>query len=279
MGLRPTAQLPRYAGGRDLETLFVPGRDDHPAFPQVGDAQAALWRYMDREKFFWLVNNERLFMAAADRLGDPLEGTAPQGESDWWAEHLRRADDEKRQIIEYNKSLIGRFQATFRDHYYVSCWHLNEGENTEMWKFYTSVAEAVAIRTRYATLRRLLPTHVFMGRVQYADYTNTRATVTNMFDYIMLKDARYAFESEVRAVACTMTVDPDEKAMYSKHLFSLEASPEFRVYAPPIDVAELVEEIVLAPGSSKSWTEEVADLCSGKALPSPSSSQQRESGA
>jgi len=259
--------------------LFVQGRDDHPAYLQVEEAQAALWRYMDREKFFWLVNNERLFMAAADRLGDPLEGTTPPGESDWWAEQLRRADYEKRQIIEDNRMLIGRFRATFRDHYYVSCWHLSEGENQEMWKFYTSVAEAVAIRTCYATLRRLLPTHVFMGRVQYADYTNMRATVSNMFEYIMLKDVRYAFESEVRAVACTLTVNPDEKALCSKHLFSLEASPEFRVYAPPINVAELVEEIVLAPGSSKSWTKEVADLCSQKALPPPSSSQQRESGA
>jgi hypothetical protein len=38
---------------------------------------------MDAGKFEWLVEHGRLFMPTAEQLGDPLEGTAPDGELRW----------------------------------------------------------------------------------------------------------------------------------------------------------------------------------------------------
>ena len=60
----------------------------HPAFPQPADPDVAIWRYMDAPKFEWLIGNERLFMPSACRLGDPLEGTTPGGEIQWWRREI-----------------------------------------------------------------------------------------------------------------------------------------------------------------------------------------------
>ena len=78
-------------------------------------------------------------MPSADRPGDPFEGTTPHGELERWKrEALNAADtDEKRRIIEYNRSSLSRMAQMFRDHYYyVGCWHMNRHENGSMWGCY-----------------------------------------------------------------------------------------------------------------------------------------------
>jgi hypothetical protein len=77
----------------------------HPAFPQPDDPSAVIWRYMDASKFEWLVDCARLFMPNADRLGDPLEGSTPPGELEWWRREAANAEtEETRRIIEYNRA-------------------------------------------------------------------------------------------------------------------------------------------------------------------------------
>jgi hypothetical protein len=107
----------------------------HPAFPQPADPGAVLWRYMSIDKFKWLVSERRLFMPVATKLGDPFEGTTPQGELDWWRGEAERATSkEQREIIEQNRVKLSAFAKAFQGHYYVSCWHMNRYENDAMWK-------------------------------------------------------------------------------------------------------------------------------------------------
>lgn len=116
----------------------------HPAFPQPDDTNISLWRYMDLEKFEWMVNNSRLFMPSTDRLGDPFEGTTPKGELKWWLRQAENADSvEKEKIIKHNRSLISHMVEQFRNQYYMSCWHINEFENYAMWQCYTKSINAV----------------------------------------------------------------------------------------------------------------------------------------
>lgn len=78
----------------------------HPAFPQP-PPDVSLWRYLDFEKFDWLANCRRLFMPTAHFLGDPLEGTRPAGELEWWrAQEENTTSEEQRQIIEKNRELL-----------------------------------------------------------------------------------------------------------------------------------------------------------------------------
>ena len=50
--------------------------EDHPNFspPEPG---AVLWRYMDFTKFVSLLDTQSLYLARADQLSDPFEGSFP----------------------------------------------------------------------------------------------------------------------------------------------------------------------------------------------------------
>ena len=246
----------------------------HPAFPQPSDQSVTIWRYMDASKFEWLVANERLFMPSASHLGDPFEGTTPDGELEWWKREAANADTaEKRGIIEYNRSFLSRMAQALRNHYYVGCWHMNSHENSAMWGCYTTSSEAVAVKTSYAALRAALPAYVEMGVVRYIDYATGRLPSMNMFEYIMHKDNYYGFEQEVRAVGTPPAVKELGLGDFTTNHFELEAIPGFLVYAPPVDIEKLIHGVVLHPDASADFTRKVADLCTAKNLPSPERSR------
>jgi len=243
----------------------------HPAFPQPPDRNVAIWRYMDALKLEWLVSSGRLFMPTADRLGDPFEGTTPLGELEWWKREAANADtDEKRRIIEHNRSSLSRMAQTFRNHhYYVGCWHMNQHENGAMWGCYTTSPESVAVRTTYAGLRSALPAYVEMGVVRYIDHATGRLPSMNMFEYIMHKDTYYAFEQEVRAVASPPAVKELGLEDFSANLFESESIKGFVVYAPPVDIEKLIQGIVLHPDASDAFAGKLLDLCAANGLPVP----------
>ena len=147
----------------------------HPAFPQPHHPDVALWRYLDYSKFEWLLESKRLFMPSAEFLGEPLEGTEPVGNSIWWREKARLAEtDKQREIIQRNQEKLSAFAKAFRNHYYVSCWHMNENENNRMWHEYTKSPESVAVKTTYSELHALLPDYIEIGVVRYIDYENEK---------------------------------------------------------------------------------------------------------
>ena len=47
-------------------------------FHNPSPADAILWRYMDFTKFVSLLETRTLFLARADKLGDPFEGSVPK---------------------------------------------------------------------------------------------------------------------------------------------------------------------------------------------------------
>jgi hypothetical protein len=244
--------------------------DMHPSFPQPADKSQIIWRYMDSDKFEWLLENGRLFMPTADHLGDPREGSAPLGEIEWWEQEYNRATtDEQRATIAHNRQFFANFSQYFRPRYYVSCWHMNEHENYSMWRCYTKTKRAVAIRTRYAALRKFLPDTALMGVIRYIDYSKDRLPWGNMFEYIMHKDITFKYESEVRAVVTAPPNDQLGLQNFLKDHFTLTANPSFRLYAPRVDVKSLIDGIVLHPEASK-----VHKLATANGLPAPTPSRE-----
>lgn len=243
----------------------------HPAFPQPEDLEIDVWRYLDLDKFEWLIENKRLFMPVAEKLGeDPLEGTQPTGDLEWWKEQTRKAqDEEKRSIIERNSKIILGFSSAFRKNYFVSCWHMNSTENNKMWSCYTESPESVAIRTTYNNLKILLPEHVYIGTVRYIDYSSDKLPTFNIFEYITHKDISYTFENEARAVAAALTEAHWESEQFKGNIFELEANPGFICYAPPIDVVSLVQDIVFHPEATNEFKEKITAICSKQGLPRP----------
>ena len=256
----------------------------HPAFPPPPHPDVVLWRYLDFDKFEWLINNSRLFMPSAQFLGDPLEGTAPVGNLDWWRAQAENAtSEEQRQTIEKNRERLSAFANAFRPHYYVSCWHLNALESTKMWQCYTKTSEAVAVTTSYRALRASLPAYVEIGMVRYIEYTNERLPSLNMFEYITHKNVSFCFEREVRAVALPPATEELGASHFRDNHFESETQKGFLVFAPTVDIASLIHSIVLHPESSPQFAETIQSACEKAGLPRPNrsafSSQEGLSGA
>jgi hypothetical protein len=245
----------------------------HPAFPQPADPNVRLWRYIDWFKFEWLVRYSRLYMPSVNDFPDKLEGTAPQGEVDWWERSIRNAPSPEQQaIIASNQEKILRFAKMFRPHYYVCCWHMNSAENPRMWHEYTKGPPSVAIRTTLSKLRQTLRAYVEIGVVRYIDYgTDRLPEALNMFEYIMHKNAGpFAFEQELRAVALhPIEADVAAYRYFSEHFFEREEQPASKVFAPPVNLATLLDCVVLHPKSTLDHQARAAALCTEHGLPPP----------
>jgi hypothetical protein len=85
----------------------------------------------------------------------------------------------------------------------------------------------------------------------------------------MHKDTYYDFEREVRAVGFPpVEADPAAANFYS-NLFERENAPGFRVFAPTVDVARLVNGVVLHPEAPAMFGDEMRILCTANSLPVP----------
>lgn len=228
---------------------------------------------MDYSKFKWLLDYKRLFMPAAKVLGEPLEGTEPEGNEIWWKEQIRQAKtDKQKEIIRANQQKLSAFAKEFGEHYYVSCWHMNENENNGMWKKYTKSPESIAIQTTYKDLRSLLSDYIEIGVVRYIDYDNESLPSLNMFEYITHKHIEFCYEREVRAVASPPALKELGGEHFDANLFESEENSSFRVFAPEIDIIHLINKIVTHPISSLSFRNRVDEICNDCLLPRPISS-------
>ena len=230
---------------------------------------------MDFSRFEWMVDRAQLFFPTADNLGDPLEGTTPQAEIDWWDRELANADtDERRATIRHNRSFFAHFAEVLRKKYYVSCWHMNEFENNVMWGAFTQTKDSVAIRTTYADLQQSLPNFAFIGTVRYLDYgADTLPDRTNMFEWIMHKEALYRGECEVRAVIVQPIDEDHGLAEFNKHHYRKADDPDFCMFAPPIDLSKIIRQVIVHPDASPEFRARVEALCASKGLPVPTQSR------
>lgn len=209
-------------------------------------------------------------MPSAVHLGDPLEGTQPRGEADYWKSLVAQATgEEQKRTVEHNRERILQFAAAFRSRHYVSCWHMNDSINPEMWGLYASEPESVAVRTTCGKLRTVLPPYVEIGMVRYIDFSIDRLPTQNMLEYITHKNVVFQNERELRAVAMHPIVDGVDQQHFREHHFEAENNPEFRVFVPPIPVAELLSSVFVHPGASVAFFEHVQAICHGHGLPAP----------
>jgi hypothetical protein len=243
---------------------------EHPAFPQPSNAGSSIWRYLSWEKFEWMAREHRLFMPQANRLGDPLEGTQPLGDTNWWQTQLdTTSTKDARRNIEHNRELISNFANAFRGMYYVSCWHQNDVINMAMWAEYAQGCESVAIQATTLSLCSVLPSYVNTGVVRYVDYAMSRLPTLNMLEYITHKNITFAHERELRAVALQPVVDGLGKDHFGKSHFVAVADSSFRVFAPCVNLGSLVNAVFVHQCASQQFEDKVSVLCSEAGLPQP----------
>jgi hypothetical protein len=252
--------------GRTVMPLDLP----HPAFPRPSNEDVKIWRYLDAFKFKWLMTYRRLHMCAAAHLGDPLEGTRPQGDAEWWDNlAASAASDEQRKNVLRNKELMLRFAVHFRPNYFVSCWHLNSQDNPRMWEAYTRSADAVAIQSTYRRLRSVLPSFVEIGEVRYIDYATQPLPSINLLECITHKDLEFSYEAELRAVAMRPIAPGPDRELFLRDFFERADDRSVQAYAPPIEPSELLENVLVPTTATLEFKAAVTSLCVDLGMPPP----------
>lgn len=241
---------------------------EHPAFPQPRNINVRIWRYIDMAKFQSLVTTKRLYMARADTLGDDFEGSTPAAEkAEWQARAELAASPEERQTIEINADQLSEYAATFRQTYYVSCWHMNDDENVAMWERYVKNSpESVAIASSYSILREeLAPKAIInLGVVRYIDYDKQSLPSLNMLHRITHKRHFYFDEREVRTV-----VWAQNHADIMRDHIEPRLTSDRRGFLQPVEPSRLISRIVLNPSASPAFAADVIKLCEASGLPRP----------
>lgn len=201
------------------------------------DWSEPLWRYMKTGRFVSLVDNSRVYFAAATQFNDRFEGAvAIQSHSlpvDPRYEELDSAEEAFRELKRLTK---------------INCWHRADYESDAMWKLYAGESKGVGICSTPRRVRdalrpfRLDPTYeaeeVWAGTVRYEDLMIVRMNV-DMLRRFFHKHRAFAWEREFRLA------------------ISLRSAEEFGVTVPEhgievaVDVDALVERIVLGPALSE----------------------------
>jgi hypothetical protein len=212
-----------------------------------------LWRYIDVERLADLLIRKALFLPRADLLGDTFEGTltrpsleARQGIADKLSnllDHPGSSAIAEWFTSEQQKAIIDTRRWTF-----ITCWHLSSSESTAMWRMYGS---AVAMRTSFGRLKAALASSpVKLVGVRYIDFENDPIDQSSSTAPFLHKRKEFAHEREVRGIWF------DEDGFMDETWYGPFDFPQDPGRYLSVNPAELIEALVLAPGTPP-WREEV----------------------
>lgn len=177
-----------------------------PPLPIPREPQAAVWRYLNFAKFVWSLEAGALFLPYTSSFADVLEGGK---------RCARKSDDD----------------GACAPRAAVSSWHASDHESEAMWRIYSPMQEALALRSTYERLRQGLPDFVRIHLVQYAD--SPPPSDDPLLPYFFKRKA-YEHEKELRAV--TGNVPPGYGAVEEETGWQL-----------PIDVGLVIERVYVSP--------------------------------
>lgn len=214
--------------------------EEHPVFsPPPPDA--VLWRYMDFTKFVSILDKHALFFPAADKLGDPFEGSLPKINLE-----VRRA--QFRQLIptddHHREQMIRNYPNWLKKHRcftLISCWHENNHESEAMWRLYAREKDGIAIKTDFDSFKNSFTCSesIYIGKVSYIDYMRDWIPDGNTFYPFLHKRKSFMHEQEVRAIS-------DRSHPQDEGYKKLRAEDLTGVYYE-VDLSLLIKEVIVAP--------------------------------
>jgi hypothetical protein len=217
----------------------MPANIEHDVFDQPEDPSIPVWRYLDFTKFVSLLDTSSLYFATADSFDDPYEGTVAHANVEKRPELYPDLDEEQREKI---FSQLYPFLKWQRQWTFISCWHMNEHESAAMWNLYSESNEAVAIQSRYSSLRNVLPDTVYIGKVKYIDYQEDLVPEGNSLYPFIRKRRSFRHEREARAIFQDPPVEDDGMKVGKENN---EGGRSIE-----IDLSKLVETIYVSPTSA-----------------------------
>jgi hypothetical protein len=223
--------------------------ENHSGLSHPSDA-TTIWRYMDISKYIHLLSTQKLYFSRIDKLKDKKEGAIPPGQEFHREQALSRYPSPE--LKEFYEDLLGYLQIN-RKATYVNCWNVSAYESNLMWRFYVDSSYGVAIKSTYGKLKNalkldteFLERNAFtIGMVGYYNPDTDGLPIGNMVHPFFLKTHEYVSENELRALIQMPFTDP-----------SVKTGSTPGEYLVPVDLNELIEEVVLSP-TSPTWHKEI----------------------
>lgn len=208
---------------------------------------------MDLSKFLALLGDESLFFARADAMADRFEGAMgpvnaalrPQ----LYGEHYATIN-----------SQIARVAKSMRRFTYLNCWHVSQHESAAMWGLYQRDGRGIAVRSTFERLTKSLQgdRSVFVGTVHYVDYGRQFIPEGNSLAPYVYKRSSFEHERELRAViqdySLATRTSPEGESVLDLDTITPAG---LRI---PVDLAQLVESVYVAPEAEDWFSALVASL-------------------
>ena len=222
--------------------------EKHPAFETPPDI-CTIWKYMSFAKLAWLIATESLHFLRLDQHDDEWEGLVT----------TKPENIEDRKYIRFTK--------------YINCWHINHTESDAMWKLYGPGGETVAIKTTVGALRTSLQgIPVYMGKINYKERNIPKG---NLYWPVVFKRKPFQHEKELRlCISSAFNENPPDLTQLKKELTSLGVDnpsdmellkgiglKEIKV---PIDLNQLIREVIICPNSKPFLMEAVKHIVKSK---------------
>lgn len=252
----------------------------HPVFKAPNDVNAKIWRFINIEQLWSLLERESLHFSRVTVFEDPFEARVPEFNKKMGRQVYSQGGHQFKSEQAFEKFLKARIQA-FETLYeqmtkavLVNCWHLNEYESASMWKVYSTNNYGVSIQSTYQRLSGSFKTNtsdiVYIGKVRYADFTKEWMDERNAYEPFVLKRTSFESEAELRALT-TLPYEFGKKVLSDADKEREKTNPSKPKTVDPkeltkngkfvkVDLETLIETIYIAPLASEEFEEMVKSI-------------------
>lgn len=207
-------------------------RETYPSCKLPDDLDQPVFRYMDMYKFEYLIQNQSLYLCRADKLQDKFEGTYSREQITDMNDYLAKSGCPD--VVKSEEA----YRAKTRKDTYISCWCVGSADFDLMWKAYSSKDFAIAIKTTIKKLINICDSNIEhwpldISLVTYYDQANGAFIGYDRLEPYLHKDNHFELDSEIRII--------------NHHSFIPPQPDHIDISINPV---ELIDEIILKPGSS-----------------------------
>ena len=240
--------------------VIKPTQQTAPVFYPPADY--SIVKYMDLTKFVSLLFKKALFFCRVDKLEDQFEGTTSKVNFDLRVRQQTIMNKQfnwslsNDEILKRVKNLY-EFEKKQKALNCVNCWNKKDNESAALWKIYSDFSKGIMIKSSIGRLIRALEIakkDVSLSEIRYIDYDVDIMPDGNSSFPFLHKQKAYSYEDEVRLI---YNIIPEEGLEYD---WAIEEVQE-GIYIE-VDLAELIDEIVIGPYSPKWYTNIIQDIAS-----------------
>lgn len=184
------------------------------------EGDVIIWRYMDFDKFEYLLKIKKIFFCRIDKFDDLFEGRSSEK--------------------------LHSFFEIYKKYTYANCWIQDDYESNLMWKAYIKNPEGIAIKSSFTKLCKCFDDSEIeqnIGKVTYYDDLNLSPEENTLIPFFR-KKREFKSENEIRAIHQMIEIDSNPN------------NPEKGIYVNVI-LTELIESIYTSPNSSPDFITKV----------------------